>query len=34
MIFPLVDRVALDVPLKEQVYDFPPQPVITRIMSR
>ena len=30
MIFPLVDRVALDVPLKEQVYDFPPQPVITK----
>jgi len=30
MILPFVDRVALDVPLKEQVYDFPPQPVITK----
>ena len=30
LIFPIIDRVALDVPLKEQVYDFQPQPVITK----
>ena len=28
--FPFLDRVALDVLLKEQVVDFPPQPVITK----
>ncbi len=28
--FPFIDRVALDVLLKEQVVDFPPQPVITK----
>ena len=27
---PIVDRVAKRVVLKEQVYDFPPQPVITK----
>jgi len=30
IILPFIDRVALNVPLKEQVYDFPPQPVITK----
>lgn len=27
---PLIDKVAKKVPLKEQVVDFPPQPVITK----
>lgn len=30
IIIPVVDRVALDVTLKEQVFDFAPQPVITK----
>lgn len=29
---PIIDKVARKVRLKEQVMDFPPQPVITRIM--
>ncbi|MGL4969377.1 MAG: SPFH domain-containing protein, partial [Fusobacteriaceae bacterium] len=29
-LIPIIDRVAKRVSLKEQVFDFPPQPVITR----
>lgn len=31
---PFIERVAIRVNLKEQVVDFPPQPVITKIMLR